>query len=114
VASISPGTILWVRLGPRGNYEERPVVAISSPDSDGNLYIVGGSTKHARDPEREIELPSAPTRHPLTNLKKTTFVDAGWIVKIHVNDILQTKGRVPATILVDIQDRIRKIFPDLV
>ena len=114
MASISPGTILWVRLGPRGNFEERPSVALSSPDSGGNLYIIPGSTKHARDPEREIELPSAPTRHPLTNLKKPTFVDAGWVVKIHVNDILQIKGRVPAIILVDIQNRIRKISPGLV
>ena len=114
MASISPGRVLWIVLGPRGNYEPHPAVAINSPDSEGYFYIVGGSTKHALDRSTEVELPwSSPVRHPLTKLKRQTFADANWIVKIHEDDVLENRGQVPPSCLVEIQNRIRKINPSL-
>ena len=84
------------------------MVAISLPDPDGYLYVVCGSTKHAIDRQREIELPSAIPRHPLTKLKRQTIVDVGWIERIHVDDIRSVGGTVPATVLTKIQDAIRQ------
>jgi hypothetical protein len=107
--NILAGTIFWVRLGPRGGYKDRPAVALTSPDPDGNLHIVVGTTQGGRDPATEIELPSAPGRHPLTKLKKPTWVCLTWREKIHRSSIRDIGGECPAPLLLDIKRKIRAL-----
>jgi mRNA-degrading endonuclease toxin of MazEF toxin-antitoxin module len=110
VRNISAGTIVWVRLGPRGGYKERPAVVLDSPDSDGNLFVVVGTTQVGDDPATEIELPSsAPIRHPLTKLKKRTVVCLTWREKIHRSSIRDIGGDCPRSLLLDIKRKIRAI-----
>jgi hypothetical protein len=107
-ATISAGRIIWACLGPRGGYKRRPAVAISSPDADGNFYVIGGSTLPIAEPALLIELPSSfPVRHPLTKLKRPTFLDLGWIDKIHTSSVDNIGGLCPATLFVDIQRKAR-------
>ena len=109
--SILLGTILWARFGPRGQYKKRPAVVLSEPDSDDNLCVVVGSKIPPRDSSRGIELPYDPKGRCRTKLKVRTIVDLGWREQIHINDVLQIGGVLPARTLVEIQDEIRRIFP---
>ncbi len=105
---ISAGTIVWARLGPRGGYKSRPAVALSVPDADGNFYVIGGSTLPIAAPELQLELPSSsPVRHPLTRLKKQTFIDLSWFEKIHSSSVCEVGGMCPGPLLVDIQRKVR-------
>ena len=107
---ISAGTIVWVRLGPRGGYKERPAVALSAPDSDGNVYIVVGTTQAGEDPATEIALPfSSPVRHPLTKLRQPTVVCLTWREKIHCTSIREIGGECPAPLLLDIVRKLRAL-----
>lgn len=109
VVSIVPGTILWVRLSPRGQNKQRPAVALESPDSEGNLHIVAGSSKAPLDESRGIELPWNPNGHCRTQLRSQTIIDAGWIDCIHVGDVIKIGGVLPGAVLADIQDKVRSI-----
>lgn len=109
--TISPGTIVWVSLGPRGGYKDRPAVAINNPDSDGNLFVIVCTTQLGREPpEMEVELPSsAPIRHSLTKLKKRTVALLNWTEEVSVSSIREVGGDCPGPILLDIKQKLRAL-----
>jgi hypothetical protein len=110
--NILLGTILWAKFGPRGQYKKRPAVVLGEPDSSGILYVVVGSKKLPRDPSHGIELPWDHQGRCRTKLKVRTIVDISWRRRIHIDDVLQVGGILPPKILVEIQDAIRRLFPN--
>jgi hypothetical protein len=116
---ISPGRIVWAKLTPpRGNNLHRPAIALSEPDADGYFFVIGGSTKPLAPPEFQFELPAGPhpKQHPLTKLKKPTFVDINWFDRIHT-DALHTRnggigGTCPGPMWMDIQRKVKILHND--
>ncbi|MGW8255904.1 MAG: type II toxin-antitoxin system PemK/MazF family toxin [Thermoguttaceae bacterium] len=107
---IIPGRIVWVRVGPRGGYKERPAVVLSAPDAEGNINIVVATTQIGNDPIMEIELPSSsPERHPLTNLNKRTVVCLTWRAEVHKSAIRELGGKCPPTIFAEIVKKLRAL-----
>jgi mRNA-degrading endonuclease toxin of MazEF toxin-antitoxin module len=98
--------ILWVCLGPRGDYKERPVVVLTLPDKDGRFRVVAASSQASPGSNNEVELPWASDRHPLTKLKKRTVAITDWIVAIDMSAVREIKGRVPSKTLVEIQEKV--------
>ena len=110
---IVAGTIVWVRLGPRGGWKPRPAVVLSAPNVNGELYIVPGSTQPATNPDHQLELPYAVGRHPLTKLKERTLIDLDWFEKIDAGSVLEVNGYCPPSLLVEIQQKIRALHPKI-
>ena len=104
--TITPGTILWVRLAPRGNNKLRPAVALSSLGDDDIIYVVVGSTKEPDGIETAFELPWHPAGHCRTRLRKKTILDLGWRESVKRVDVFGVGGVVPGAVLADIEDRI--------
>jgi mRNA-degrading endonuclease toxin of MazEF toxin-antitoxin module len=109
---IFPGRILWVCLR-RGQRKKRPAVAISTPDSDGDLFVIGCTTNCTGDTNTEIELPWKADRHPLTKLKKPTVAVLNWIERLSTNDIREIGGRLPPSKWLELEQRIRSTRPHL-
>lgn len=101
---ITQGDIVWVRLGPRGNYKPRPAFVltkyVADPRPDTQIVVMAGSTDF--DPEiapNEVELPGYPGRHPLTKLNKPCRAICDWVEKIMYGEIEEVKGKLPGSTL---------------
>jgi hypothetical protein len=114
--SAARGRIVWVRLGPRGDYKKRPAVVLSDVHDtrpDTIIRIMGGTTdftKPIRDVEVLLPFYPPPKRHPLTKLRKETIVVCDWIDEVKVADILQFGGFVPGKVLFQMLDKMKQVF----
>jgi hypothetical protein len=105
--SISPGTVLWVRLHGRGKGKKRSAIALTVPDLDGNLAIVVCSAQVGEDPENEIVLPWSRDPRTVTHFRKPVVAVMNWIVQINEKEIIEQKGCVPNTKLEEILNKIK-------
>ena len=113
---IQRGRIVWVRLGPRGDWKLRPAVVlhdVPDPKPDSLIRLVGGTTAFTKPlSENEIPLPfhPPPNPHPLTKLKTETIVACDWIVEVENSQIELLGGFVPGSALFRIFERIAILF----
>lgn len=106
-------SIVWVQVGPRGEYKKRPAVVLSSAaeiKSTGKVDLVVGSTD-SHDANKEIVLPCGPngTAHPLTRLKKLTYITCDWNETVDKDAILEVGGEVPPTLMLEILNKKRHL-----
>src|SRR5437660_2650589 len=95
---LTQGSIVWVTVhDPRGgNEKKRPAVIVSATiptDPAGTVQVAAITTLlgQARF-EETVELPSLPTGHPDTKLKKPSEVVCSWVVEVPVADVSGTGG----------------------
>jgi hypothetical protein len=90
-------------------------MALNDPDVDGNVQVVGCSTK-TYTPEKLEELPSDPDRpqgHPRTRLRKPTFAVGDWIEDVSASTVCAVKGFVPSSVYDRVWDKVLQFRPDL-
>lgn len=105
--SIEPGRILWMELGPRGQFKKRPAIALCRPNAAGNFVVAGGSSSTpAQLGNDEIALPFRLPRHPLTKLSRRTVVDCAWLQEVNVSDVLAIGGQLPPSVLFQIITKV--------
>ncbi|MSR60028.1 MAG: type II toxin-antitoxin system PemK/MazF family toxin [Planctomycetaceae bacterium] len=102
---------------PDGNFKPRPVIIIT-PDAEiaaaSSLSVVAISTSPARGavPESYFELPAKLTvkgkGHTVTGLKLKCWAKCDWRVDVPKEDILYSRGTVPASILKRISEYLAK------
>jgi hypothetical protein len=109
--TIRLGTVLWARFGPRGGWVHRPAVALGPPNSEGKVPVAVASTSPPDDPGRAVVLPWRREGHPLTRLRRETFLDAGWIRTIDAADA-DVKGSVTAACRLEILTKVRKFMEE--
>ncbi len=109
--NIAAGRVLWVCLGPRGQYRKRPAIALEAPNADGKVHVVVGSRQHAEDESLEMALPWHASGQCRTQLREATFLDLGWRLEIEVADIRAIGGVLPGRTLVELQRRLRSFIP---
>lgn len=108
IDNIPPGTIVWARLGPRGQYKKRPAVILSSLDADGHFFVIVGSSLDPINPADGIEIPWNPSGHCRTKMRKRSILDRTWVQTIRPNDIEQIGGILPGTTLAQVYEAISK------
>ena len=74
-------------------------MVLRPPDDDGDLYLVGISTRFDRPiPRLMIELPWEAAGHPDTGLYEPCVLKCAWVVKFNESRILRRVGRMPSDI----------------
>ena len=107
-SSIFPAKIVWVRVGPRGDYKDRPAVVLSQPDSDGNFLVVCCTSQVGGDQDNEILLPYDPVKNAVTKFREPVAAVLDWPERINTKEILRIGGFVPPTYYEKIQDGVRE------
>lgn len=108
---LKQGRIVWLKLGPRGGYKERPAVILTS-DSDLDpaepFHVAVGSSRISSPlAPNEVLLPTgSKSRHPLTKLKQPTVIVCDWIEEVRSSDVLQWGGEAPPTALLEILSKL--------
>lgn len=112
---LSQGRIVWATIpDPQGgNAKTRPAVivtATSQIDPAGEVQVAAITTLIGQAPFAEtVELPSAPTGHPQTRLKKKCEVVCSWILSVPVASISDSGGVVPPEILAEILVKVDRL-----
>lgn len=104
---LKQGRIVWVKLGPRGGYKERPAVILTRDcdlDPVQPFHVAVGSSQISSPlAPNEVLLPAGvKSRHPLTKLKRPTVIVCDWIAEVRYSDVLQWGGEAPPTVLLEI------------
>ena len=92
---LTQGRIVWVTVpDPQGgNPKRRPAVILSATgeiDPSGEVLVAAITTDLGRARFSEtVELPSLPTGHPETKLKKSSEVVCSWVTRVAVADLDQ-------------------------
>jgi hypothetical protein len=93
--------------------KERPLVVITDTDEivmDNEICAVAITTTYEDPPpDTHIELPWFRHRHSVTGLSRRSAAVCNWLVRVRPGDIVEIKGRVPSTILLDIINRVREL-----
>src|SRR5262245_9490809 len=110
---LSQGRIVWVTVpDPRGgNAKQRPAVIVSDGiDADGKVLVAAITTQLGQSRFNEtVELPSLPTGHPETKLKRPSEVVCSWVLRVAVADVRDTGGFLPADILAEVLVKIERL-----
>lgn len=110
---LKQGRIIWLKLGPRGGYEERPAVILTSDaelDPAAPFHVAVGSSQISSPlAPNEVLLPAGnKAKHPLTKLKRPTVIVCDWIEEISYSNVLQWGGETPPTVLLEILSKLPK------
>lgn len=104
------GRIVWVKLGPRGDFKKRPAVIIETDDEDNpsEVILAAGSTVIGNPlGPNEVVLPYRKAgKHPITKLNRETVIVCDWIESVNPSQILAYGGEVPASTLSQILKKI--------
>ena len=109
------GQIVWVTIpDPRGtNAKSRPAVVVTATadiDAAGDVQVAAVTTLTGQAPFSEtVELPSSPTGHPQTKLKKPCEVVCSWIVSTPVASLRASGGTVPPDLLAEILAKVQRL-----
>src|SRR5262249_38247854 len=101
---LSPGRIIWaVYPGDRGDGKTRPMI-VTTRRADilrtGQVFAVVCSTD-VQEPigPDEVALPFDPEGHSVTRLRKETMAVCNWTTTLPVDQIRETGGLVPTSLL---------------
>jgi len=109
------GQIVWATIpDPRGgNAKSRPAVIVTATDeidAAGEVQVAAVTTLIGQTSFSEtVELPSAPSGHPQTKLKKPCEVVCSWVVSVPVAGLRDSGGAVPVDILAEILAKVQRL-----
>jgi mRNA-degrading endonuclease toxin of MazEF toxin-antitoxin module len=106
----APGRIVWFTVAdPRGgNPKRRPGVVVSAP-AGGSVLVAAVTTDIGRARSSEtVELPSDPSGHPVTKLKRPSEVVCTWVTPVPVADLADAGGAVPPDLLAEIEEKVER------
>jgi mRNA-degrading endonuclease toxin of MazEF toxin-antitoxin module len=112
---LSQGRIVWATVpDPRGGNEKARPAVILTPTADinsaGDVQVAAITTLVGQAPFSEtVELPSDPTGHPVTNLKKPCEVVCSWVVSVPVAKVKDGGGSVPPELLAEILAKVQRL-----
>lgn len=115
MASLSQGRIVWATVpDSRGENEKaRPAVILTATaeiDPTGEIQVAAITTLTGQAPFAEtVELPSSPTGHPDTKLKKTCEVVCSWVVSVPVARVRDTGGFIPAELMAEVLAKVQRL-----
>ena len=111
-ATFAQGSIVWVEIADShgGNIKGRPAIVVSSEDGDGFIRVAAITTLIGQAPFAEtVELPHDATGHPVTRLKRPSEVVCSWVVRVAINDVKDSGGRVPQDVLNEILAKVERL-----
>lgn len=112
---LSQGRIVWATIPDShgGNAKARPAVIVTATHDimpGGDVQVAAVTTLTGQAPFSEtVELPSLPTGHPDTKLKKPCEVVCSWLVSVPVADVRDSGGFVPADVLAEILVKVERL-----
>lgn len=115
MSPLSQGRIVWVTVSdPRGgNAKHRPAVIISPADEidpGGEVLVAAITTQLGQSRFADtVELPSLPTGHPETKLKRPSEVVCSWVTSVAVAGLRDTGGFVPPDFLTEVLAKVARL-----
>lgn len=113
--AISQGTIVWVAVPDLqgGNAKRRPAVVVSSDGEsavDGFIRVAAITTLTGRAPFAEtVVIPHAPNGHPIARLKRASEVVCSWVLKVAIEEVEDSGGRVSRDELNEILAKVERL-----
>ena len=114
-ATFSQGSIVWVAVPDShgGNVKARPAVVISGDDeiaADGHIRVAAITTLLGRAPFSEtVELPHEVDGHSVTRLKQPSEVVCSWVIRVAIDAVRDTGGRIPKQELNEILVKVERL-----
>lgn len=110
---VSNYPIVFVQIGPRGNYKTRPAIILGRLALRPGMFKVVVCTTDFCQPlqPNEILLAAGDTwPHPLTKLDRETVVVWDWLEDIQQNEILMIGGRAPNEVVYHVFSNLKRRF----
>lgn len=115
-ATFSQGNIVWVAIPDShgGNVKRRPAVVVSADDkigADGFIRVAAITALIGQAPFAEtVELPHDSQGHSVTRLKRPSEVVCSWVVRVAIDDVEDSGGRVPPEVLNEILVKVERLI----
>jgi mRNA-degrading endonuclease toxin of MazEF toxin-antitoxin module len=96
-----------------GNPKTRPAVVLTETNAIGSateIQVAAVTTQMGVAPFSDtVELPSSPTGHPQTKLRKRCEVVCDWLLSIPVGDVRDSGGQIPPEVLAEILEKVARL-----
>lgn len=112
---LRQGAIVWVTVPDShgGNPKSRPAVVLTATadiSATGDVQVAAITTLTGQAPFSEtVELPSNPSGHPQTKLKKPCEVVCSWVVSVPAAGATDSGGSVPSNLLAEILAKVARL-----